>query len=102
MDNYNKEATQSKVRYSINPDGKVEFDANGLEEWQLTEALSQVSTQAREQRRSAQKLSELKMTSELAMHCLAVFFLTLVVTGTTFTMSRVVSGMVQSGEHHVK
>jgi hypothetical protein len=62
MGSYNeqKEATTNKVRFSINPEGQIEFDAQGLSEWEATEIISQVATQAREQRSAAKKIQEIK------------------------------------------
>lgn len=104
MDNFNeaKEAKTNKVRFSINPDGKIEFDAQGLSEWEAEAVINQVAVQAREQRSAAQKIREIKFTSEVLMHCTAIAFALVVVFGATFTVSRVVSTTFQSGVHHVR
>jgi uncharacterized protein YoaH (UPF0181 family) len=95
MGSYNeqKEATTNKVRFSINPEGQIEFDAQGLSEWEATEIISQVATQAREQRSAAKKIQEIKLTSEFFMHCLALGFVVVLVTGFSFTISRIISGV---------
>jgi len=95
MGSYNeqKEATTNKVRFSINPEGQIEFDAQGLSEWEAIEIISQVATQAREQRSATKKIQEIKLTSEFFMHCLALGFVVVLVTGFSFTVSRVVSSM---------
>ncbi len=102
MDNYSeqKEAITSKVRFSINSDGKIEFDAQGLSEWEAEALINQVAAQAREQRSATQKINEIKFSSEMLMHCTAVIFALFLVFGFTFTVSRVISGIVQSGEIH--
>lgn len=93
MDNYNdtKEATTNKVRFSITPEGKIEFDAQGLSEWEAEAVINQVATQAREQRRATQKIKEAASTSEIVMHSIALAFILVLACGTGFTLSRVVS-----------
>jgi hypothetical protein len=95
MDNYieQKEATTNKVRFSINPEGQIEFDAQGLNEWEVSDVINQVATQAREQRSATKKIQEIKLTSEFFMHCLALGFVVVLVTGFSFTISRIVSGV---------
>lgn len=99
MDKYNetREATTNKVKFSITPEGKIEFDAEGLDQWQLNDALHQVAEQGNQQRRAAQKIKEVTLTSEFFMHCLALGFISVVALGTGFTLSRIVSGSIQSG-----
>jgi hypothetical protein len=95
MDNYEvKEATPHKVRFSITPEGEVKFDAQGLSEWEAEALINQVATQAREQRSATQKIREIKFTSELMMHCTAIAFVLVVVSGCTFTVSRLISTAV--------
>lgn len=96
MDNYNevKEATTNKVRFSITPEGKIEFDAQGLNEWEVTQAIDQVTAQAREQRKATQKIREVAVTGEIVMHSLAIAFLLILVMGGSFTISRIVSTVV--------
>ena len=98
MDNYEtKEAATNKVRFSISQEGEIKFDADGLEDWQLTDAIAQVTTQARQQRQASQKIKEITLTTEFLMHCLALGFISFVALGMGMTLSRVVSGTVQSG-----
>lgn len=96
MDNYSevKEATTNKVRFSITPEGKIEFDAQGLSEWEAEAVIDRVATQAREQRKATQRIKEVAVTGDIVMHSLAVAFLVVVVTGTSFTLSRVLSTAV--------
>ena len=98
MDNYKEkeEVTSNKVRFSLSPEGKIEFDAHGLTEWEVSDAIQQISEQAREQRKATQKLKEITFTSEVVMHCLAFAFALILVGGASFTVSRVISGMVHS------
>lgn len=98
MDNYNevKEATTNKVRFSITPEGKIEFDAQGLSEWEAEAVINQVANQAREQRKATQKIKEVAVTGEIVMHSLAITFFLILVMGTSFTLSRLVSTAVHS------
>jgi hypothetical protein len=94
MDNYNEvkeaEAT-NKVRFSITPDGKVEFDAQGLEDWRLSDAIYQTREAAQDSQKARQKLKEVAAAENIAMHCLAIAFFTFLTFGATFTLSRLVS-----------
>lgn len=96
MDNYNevKEGIANKVRFSISPEGKIEFDAQGLSEWEAEAVINQVTNQAREQQRTTQKIKEVAVTGDIVMHSLAVFFLVVIATGASLTLSRVVSTVV--------
>lgn len=93
MDNYNevKEATTNKVKFSITPEGKIEFDAQGLEEWEVSEVINQVTTQARSQQKTNQRIKEVAVTGDIVMHGLAIAFITVLVTVTSFNLSRVLS-----------
>lgn len=99
MDNYNevKEATTNKVRFSIN-DGRIEFDSEGLKDWEVEAVIDQIASQARQQQQARQKIQEIRFTSELMMHCTAIAFCAVLVFGLSFTISRVVSGLVQQSE----
>jgi hypothetical protein len=92
VDNYKKEVTtDSKVQFRVGKNGELEFLSNGLDEWQQTEAISQARTLANSNGIRQQKITEIQSTTAIASHVIMASFLTLVVFGTSFSCSRLVS-----------
>lgn len=81
-------ASKNKVRFTIQSNGRsIELDAENLDEYQLSEILDPVRREATYQRQ--EHLSA--VTNNIMMHCIAIAFLTLVITGGTFTLGRLMS-----------
>jgi hypothetical protein len=93
MDSYEqqKEATASKVRFSISSQGDIRFDAEGVESWELPEAIAQVRKEGSEARRSHQQIQELQANNLLWMHITGAVFFTILAFCTTLTLARLVS-----------
>jgi hypothetical protein len=86
--------TTNKVTFKINTNGEIEFDATGLEEWETAEVIQKVTAQAQNQHKAAQTKQLTSLTSEFAMHGLAIAFSIFLVSGLSFTVSRIISGLV--------
>lgn len=82
---------QSKVRFSIHPDGRIEFESEGSDEWAINDAINQARQVASENRSHQRKVKEVAATSEFASHALAVAFITFVVFVSVFSVSRIAS-----------
>lgn len=94
MDNFTTQeetTTQSKVKFSLTPDGKLEFDCQGLQEWEVTNVIEQITSQANKQLKTQKLLAELANTRGLLSHCLALGFMLFTVGGCSFTVSRLAS-----------
>ncbi len=88
--------TTNKVTFKINTNGEIEFDATGLEEWETAEVIQHITAQAQKQQRAAQTKQLTSLTSEFAMHGMAFAFSLLLAVGFGFTVSRIISGLVNT------
>jgi hypothetical protein len=87
--------TKNKVRFIIQNQGRsIEVNAENLDEYQVAELLDPVRKEALHQRQ--EHLSA--VTNNIMMHCIAIAFLTLVITGASFTLSRVISTMFNQSQ----
>lgn len=93
MDNYKEATTKTtnQVRFSINQDGNIKFDANGVEAWQLTDTIAQTHQIAREGYKARQKLKEIEHQSQMASHVVFLVFIAFITSVTAFSCSRIVS-----------
>jgi hypothetical protein len=91
MEQFSEEVqSKNKVRFTIHSNGRsIEVNAENLDEYQVAELLDPVRREAKYQRQEHLQ----SVTNNIMMHCIAIAFLTLVVTGGTFTISRLVSTM---------
>ena len=87
--------TANKVTFSINQNGEIEFDATGLEEWETTQVIEQITKQAQKQQKATQTKQLASLTSDFAMHGMAFAFALLLSLGFGFTVSRIVKSFVE-------
>ena len=91
MEQFSEEVqSKNKVRFTLQSNGRsIELDAENLDEYQLSEILDPVRREAKYQRQEHLNA----VTNNIMMHCIAIAFLTIVITGGAFTISRLVSTM---------
>lgn len=105
MDNFNTQeaTTTNKVKFLLTPEGKLEVDCQGLEQWEVTNVIDQITSHANKQLKTQKLLAELANTRGFLSHCLALGFMLFTVGGCSFTVSRLVStqfqGEVQNVQH---
>lgn len=85
MDKFKEEIAQ-KVQFSVR-NGSVEFQAEGLKEWELTDALQRVTVQ----QEASQRIAEIQASNLLVMHCTALIFVILLAFSVGFVVTREVS-----------
>jgi hypothetical protein len=95
MDNYKEETTEkTTVKFTVGKNGELEFKSDGLDPWQQTEAIGQARQLANGNSVRQIKITEIQATTAIASHIIMGSFLTLLVFGTTFSCSRLVSTQV--------
>lgn len=91
---FKKEETKTQhlpqIQFTISEKGDVKFNAEGLDEWQLTDALSQVEKQASAAQAAKRKLLLLTASSEIALHAIAFSFCLFFVLTMSFTFTYLV------------
>lgn len=96
-----KEETKAQhlpqIQFTISEKGDVKFNAEGLDEWQLTDALSQVKQQASQAQAAKRKLLMMTASSELALHAIAFSFALFFALTMSFTFTYLVRSAFHSG-----
>lgn len=99
MEPFLKEETTTKttskvVTFKINQNGEIEYDSTGLDEWENTQVIEQITAQAQKQQRLCQTKQLTSLTSDFAMHGMALAFSLLLALGFGFTVSRMVQSFI--------
>lgn len=94
-----KEETKTQhlpqIQFTISEKGDVKFNAEGLDQWQLTDALSQIKHQASQAQAAKRKLMMMSAGSELALHVVAFSFALFAVLIMSFTLTYVIRSATQ-------
>jgi hypothetical protein len=88
-------------QYKISEKGEVDFRSEGLREWELTDALSQVEKQASQAQSAKRKLLMMTASSELALHAIAFSFALFFCLTISFTLTYIVRSATQPGGGNV-
>lgn len=87
--------TTNKVTFTINENGEIKFDSTGLDEWETTQVIEQITAQAQKQQKLSQTKQLTSLTSDFAMHGMAFAFSLLLALGFGFTVSRIFQNLIQ-------
>ena len=85
MDKFKEEIPQ-RVQFSVR-NGSVEFQAENLKEWELTDTLQRVEIHLE----ASQRLAEMRESNLFMMHGIALIFVLLLAFSVGFVVSREVS-----------
>lgn len=100
MEHFSEEVKQKTnpphIRLNISSQGDIDFDAQGVDEWQLIDAIAQARKASSEARRSHQQLQQLQASNLFWLHLMGGLFATILIFSTAFTIARVVSGQFNS------
>lgn len=84
---------KSQINFTISEKGEVDFKAQGLNEWQLTEALGQVKSQVSQAQSARKQMKVMAIASELALHGVAFMFLLTLVLTLSFSITYTIRSM---------
>lgn len=90
MDKFKEEIPQ-RVQFSVR-NGSVEFQAENLKEWELTDALQRVTIQ----QEASQQIAKIQESNLLVMHCTALIFVLLLAFSVGFVVSREISSNLKT------
>jgi hypothetical protein len=90
MDKHSEEVqTKNTVKFTAFPDGRIEFEGSGTDEWALNDAINQVRQVANDRSAHKKAIKEVSVSSELASHAIFICFIGFISFACFFSLSRV-------------